>query len=99
MDARGVGTAWSDALTSSQGDKTPVTLISGEGRILKRQQQRVAVPAGAVYRPFTRLGVARGWLDMDWTWQLRGAVDRLFGGVGMRRGRRDPEDLRVGDSL
>ena len=99
MDARDVETAWSDALTSSQGDKTPVTLISSEGMILERRQQRVVAPADAVYRSFARLGGARGWLYMDWAWQLRGAVDRLFGGVGMRRGRRDPEDLRVGDTL
>jgi hypothetical protein len=99
MNARGVETAWSDALTSSQGDKTPVTLISSEGMILERRQQRVAAAAEAVYRSFARLGGARGWLYMDWAWQLRGAVDRLFGGVGMRRGRRDPEDLRVGDTL
>jgi uncharacterized protein YbjT (DUF2867 family) len=99
MDARDVETAWSDALTSSQGDKTPVTLISSEGMILERRQQRVAAPADAVYRCFARLGAKRGWLYMDWAWQLRGAMDRLFGGVGMRRGRRDPEDLRVGDTL
>src|SRR5512135_126797 len=99
MDARDVETAWSDALTSSQGDKTPVTLISSEGMILERRQQRVAASTDAVYRSFARLGGSRGWLYMDWAWQLRGVVDRLFGGVGMRRGRRDPEDLRVGDTL
>ena len=99
MDARDVETAWSDALTSSQGDKTPVTLLSSEGMILERRQQSVAAPADAVYRSFARLGGQRGWLYMDWAWQLRGVVDRLFGGVGMRRGRRDPEDLRAGDTL
>jgi hypothetical protein len=36
---------------------------------------------------------------MDWAWQIRGILDRLCGGVGMRRGRRDPQALRVGDSL
>lgn len=36
---------------------------------------------------------------MDWAWQLRGMTDRLCGGVGMRRGRRDPDDLRVGDAV
>jgi hypothetical protein len=36
---------------------------------------------------------------MDWAWQIRGMVDRLCGGVGMRRGRRDPIDLRIGDTL
>jgi hypothetical protein len=59
------------------------------------------VPAStdSVYRSFARLGGARGWLYMDWAWQIRGIMDRLCGGVGMRRGRRDAEDLRVGDSL
>jgi hypothetical protein len=99
MDSRGVETAWSDALTSSQGDRTPVALISSEGMIIERRQQTVGAAAGAVYRSFARLGGRRGWLFMDWAWQLRGMVDRLCGGVGMRRGRRDPEDLRVGDTL
>lgn len=99
MDARDVETAWTNALTSSQGDKTPVTLISSEGMIIERRQQLVSAPASAVYRSFSRLGGARGWLYMDWAWQIRGLVDRLSGGVGMRRGRRDPETLCVGDPL
>ena len=99
MGMRDVETAWSDALTSSQGSKMPVTLISSEGMIIERRQRAVAASADAVYRSFARLGGARGWLYMDWVWQLRGMVDRLCGGVGMRRGRRDPEDLRVGDPL
>jgi hypothetical protein len=52
-----------------------------------------------VYYLVHSMGGGRGWLYMDWAWQLRGMVDRLFGGVGMRRGRRDPDDLRVGDPL
>jgi hypothetical protein len=99
LDAHGVETAWSDALSSSQGDRTPVALISSEGMIIERRQQTVSAPADAVYRSFARLGGACGWLYMDWAWQLRGMVDRLCGGVGMRRGRRDPEDLRGGDTL
>jgi uncharacterized protein YbjT (DUF2867 family) len=96
---RGVETAWSDALTSSQGNRIPVALISSEGMIIERRQRTVTAPSDAVYRSFTGLGGARGWLYLDWTWQLRGMADRLCGGVGMRRGRRDPEDLRPGDSL
>ena len=38
-------------------------------------------------------------LAWDWAWELRGAADRLVGGVGLRRGRRDPDDLRAGDAL
>jgi uncharacterized protein YbjT (DUF2867 family) len=99
LEMHGVETAWTDALTSSQGERTPVALISSEGMIIERRQRVVAKSTGAVYRSFAQLGGRRGWLYLDWTWQLRGMVDRLCGGVGMRRGRRDPEDLRSGDSL
>lgn len=94
-----VETAWSDALSSSQGDVTPVQLTTQEGMILERRQHVVTAPAQAVYRSFSQLGGAAGWLCFDWAWQLRGALDRLLGGVGMRRGRRDPAEVRVGDAV
>jgi uncharacterized protein YbjT (DUF2867 family) len=99
VDAHGVETAWTDALTSSQGDNTPVSLVSSEGMLIEQRQRMVAAGADAVYRSFSQLGGARGWLYLDWAWQVRGLMDRLCGGVGMRRGRRDPDFLRVGDSL
>jgi hypothetical protein len=52
-----------------------------------------------VFQVFSRLGGEQGWLYFDWAWRIRGAIDRLFGGVGLRRGRRDPNELRVGDAL
>jgi uncharacterized protein YbjT (DUF2867 family) len=94
-----VETAWSDALASSQGDVAPVVLATQEGIILERRQQLVRAPASAVYRTFTRLGGETGWLCMEWAWAVRGFVDRLLGGVGLRRGRRDPQEVRVGDAV
>lgn len=99
METHGVETAWSDALTSSQGQTEPVKLVASEGMILERRQISVPLAAEEVYRSFATLGGDRGWLYLDWTWQLRGWADRLCGGVGMRRGRRDSEELRVGDAL
>ena len=99
LDARDVETAWTDALASSQGQRRPVELLTTEGMILERRQRFVPADAAAVFRSFATLGGRRGWLYLDWTWQLRGLIDRLFGGVGMRRGRRDPEELRAGDAL
>ena len=99
IETRGVETAWSDSLTSSQGENTPRVLITREGMIIERRQRTVSASPETVYRSFARLGGQRGWLYMDWAWQIRGLIDRLCGGVGMRRGRRDPEDLRVADSL
>ena len=94
-----VETAWSDALSSSQGARKPVTLISTEGMIIERRELKTGAKAEAVFQSFAGLGGKRGWLYLNWTWQLRGALDRLCGGVGMRRGRRDQESLRVGDAL
>jgi uncharacterized protein YbjT (DUF2867 family) len=94
-----VETAWSDALASSQGDAAPVKLTTQEGIILERRQRVVNAPASAVYRTFSRLGGDTGWLCMDWAWAIRGWMDRLLGGVGLRRGRRDSTEVRVGDAL
>jgi len=99
LDRGRVETAWSDAMMSSQGDAPPVQLTAREGMILERRQYAVPASVEAVYRSFTQLGGATGWLYMDWAWRLRGALDRLLGGVGMRRGRRDPQDVRVGDAV
>jgi hypothetical protein len=46
-----------------------------------------------------RIGGTTGWYAADWFWRLRGLLDTLRGGVGLRRGRRDPYDLRVGDTV
>jgi len=51
------------------------------------------------FAPIQRIGGAAGWYADNWFWRLRGLLDTLRGGVGLRRGRRDPEDLRVGDTV
>jgi uncharacterized protein YbjT (DUF2867 family) len=99
LDAGQVATAWSDALSSSQRDAAPVVLTTREGMILEQRQRRVRASPAAVYRSFARLGGETGWLCWNWAWSARGLVDRLLGGVGMRRGRRDPVEVRVGDAL
>ncbi len=99
LHASEVETAWSDALSTSQPNATPVTLTTHEGMIIEHRQIAVDAPADAVFRAFTGLGGERGWLYMNWTWRVRGAFDRLCGGVGLRRGRRDPDAVRVGEAL
>jgi uncharacterized protein YbjT (DUF2867 family) len=70
------------------------------GGTVFRDEREVAVgaPASAVFRAVCRLGGRRGWYA-DWLWKIRGALDRLAGGPGLRRGRRDPDALRYGDAL
>jgi uncharacterized protein YbjT (DUF2867 family) len=99
LEASNVETAWSDALSTSQGDLPPVTLTTREGMIVEQRQRLVAAATTEVYRSFIGLGGKRGWLYLNWAWQLRGFIDQLLGGVGLRRGRRDPDALRVGDAL
>ncbi|MFP4435865.1 MAG: SDR family oxidoreductase [Chloroflexaceae bacterium] len=99
LDSAQIETTWSDALVSSQGDLPPVLLTSREGMIVERRQQTVAASADTLYAIFAGLGGEHGWLHMNWAWHLRGWMDRLVGGVGLRRGRRDPDEVRVGDAL
>jgi uncharacterized protein YbjT (DUF2867 family) len=94
-----VETSWSDALVMVQGDIKPVKLTTVEGMMFERRSLRLSLPPGAAFRSYTGLGGDRGWLYLNWTWQVRGWVDKLVGGVGLRRGRRHPDDLRVGESL
>jgi hypothetical protein len=51
------------------------------------------------FAPIQRIGGSTGWYAANWFWRLRGFIDTLRGGVGLRRGRRDPHDLRVGDTV
>ena len=68
-------------------------------RLIDRRQIHVAVDADRAFSPIARIGGQRGWYFGNWLWRTRGAVDLLMGGVGMRRGRRDPDAPAVGDAL
>jgi len=58
----------------------------------------IGAPAWAAFRAVCRIGGRRGWYA-DWLWKIRGGMDRLAGGPGLRRGRRDSDTLRYGDAL
>jgi hypothetical protein len=94
-----VETSWSDALVTTVGDVKPYTFTVEEGLMIEKRQVVVDVPPGAVFRAYTGLGGARGWLYMDWAWLIRGWLDKLVGGVGLRRGRRHPDEIWPGESL
>lgn len=75
------------------------TLEMREGMILETRRTEVEAAPQTVYLVFSVLGGERGWYYAGWAWRLRGFFDRLAGGIGMRRGRRNPETLRPGDAL
>lgn len=53
----------------------------------------------AVFQVVQRIGGTTGWYYGDGLWRLRGMMDRMFGGVGLRRGRRDPDGIQLGDAV
>jgi hypothetical protein len=59
----------------------------------------VDVDADRAFVPIATIGGNQGWYHATWLWRLRGAIDLLMGGVGMRRGRRNPNAPVVGDTL
>ncbi|RPI82776.1 MAG: DUF2867 domain-containing protein [Chloroflexi bacterium] len=84
---------------TSQGDLAPVTLTIHDGMIVERRTLEVCAAPEKVFSTFVSLGGATGWLYANSLWKLRALIDQIFGGVGFRRTRRDPVDLRVGDAL
>lgn len=66
-----------------------------------RDQRELAVdaPDYAVFRAVCRVGGGHGWYAADWLWRIRGWMDVLVGGPGLRRGRRDPEQVGYGEAL
>lgn len=95
-DHRFAETRWSDA-SSSGGAAPQWGGVRFGSRIIDSRTATVAVPPSAAFAPIARIGGTAGWYYGNWLWRLRGAMDLLVGGVGMRRGRRDLNTLRVGD--
>jgi uncharacterized protein YbjT (DUF2867 family) len=94
-----IETTWTDALITTQGDIAPVVMTTQEGMIMEHRQRVLRASTADIYKTFMSLGGKRGWLYMHWAWELRGLMDWMIGGVGMRRGRRHPQHLRIGDAL
>jgi len=89
---------------SSEAAGTPQALrTSGSGRfggrIIDTRTVAVERPPEEAFAPIRRIGGRTGWYSADFLWRLRGFLDLLAGGVGLRRGRRDPEVPAVGDAV
>ena len=93
-----VTTRWSDALSAAgtlgREDAGPADRCFVDSRVAD-----VAFPPAQAFGPIRRIGGATGWYYGNWLWRLRGAIDLFLGGVGMRRGRRNADSLRVGDTV
>ncbi|MEU7105015.1 SDR family oxidoreductase [Streptomyces sp. NPDC046215] len=96
-----VATRWSSAsLPGAPSDPLPSDPDWSGGSLYEdRRELSVDAPAERLWRVVEGIGGENGWYSFPLAWSVRGAMDRLVGGVGLRRGRRDPHTLRVGDSL
>jgi len=94
-----VETSWADALVTTAGAIKPYTFTVEDGMFIERRQALLDLPLEAVFRSYMGIGGGRGWLYMDWAWALRGWMDKAVGGVGLRRGRRHPDEVRPGEAL
>lgn len=91
-------THWSDAVSAS-GEARQWGGVRFGNRLIDTRSVEVNVPVEQAFAPIQRIGGATGWYFENWLWRLRGWLDLLVGGVGMRRGRRHPEELRAGETL
>ncbi|QGV76901.1 SDR family oxidoreductase [Streptomyces ficellus] len=96
-----VTTRWSSAaVPGAPSDPLPTDPDWAGGSLYTdRRERHVDAPADALWRVIEGIGGENGWYSFPLAWAVRGWLDRLAGGVGLRRGRRDAHHLRVGDSL
>jgi hypothetical protein len=80
-------------------DKTNQSDISKAIFIDRKEEDISNIEASKIYQSFISIGGENGWFDFDFLWELRGIIDKLIGGVGLKRGRRSQCDLRIGDCL
>jgi len=96
LDEDAVETTWASSLA---GEPEGISLGSHEGMLLERHSRHVKARPDVVFQVFCALGGENGWPAGNWLWQMRGWMDRALRGTGMRRGRRHPRELRVGDPV
>jgi uncharacterized protein YbjT (DUF2867 family) len=97
-DQEFAATRWSDAL-SSPGHLPSWGGVKFGTRLVDSRSVRVAYSAAEAMNPIRRIGGKTGWYYGNSLWRLRGFLDLLVGGAGLRRGRRDPEWLIPGDTV
>ncbi|MFT7444846.1 MAG: hypothetical protein ACI9AF_001757, partial [Granulosicoccus sp.] len=96
-----VPSSWFDSLAS--GNLDPAFLqsvqVPAHGVLSDQQSVPLTTARTKAITSVWSLGGTKGWPSMNWAWKLRGWMDRLSGGIGLRRGRRHPTELNVGDAL
>jgi uncharacterized protein YbjT (DUF2867 family) len=103
IEAGTVETTWSGSSTvfslPAEAQALDETLSKREGMIIERYQKIVNCPQEHLWKTVVAIGGVNGWPYANLLWVIRGIIDRLIGGIGMRRGRRNQSSLQVGDTV
>jgi uncharacterized protein YbjT (DUF2867 family)/uncharacterized protein YndB with AHSA1/START domain len=96
-----IETTWFDAAVGGRVSEPIPTDPEWSGGTVLADTQDVFIdaPPAVVFDAIVRVGGEHGWYAGEWMWAMRGAIDKAVGGPGMRRGRRHPHELHVGDAL
>ena len=99
LESTNVPTRWTDAsLPWLPWSVTPTDPSWAGGSLFVDERTRTTTATEEqIWKVLSSIGGSTGWFGLDWAWRLRGRLDSMLGGVGMRRGRRDQVVLRVGD--
>lgn len=90
-----IETRWSGSSVSGEA----LQLEDSKGIVREFRRVRADCSPEALYRSFTSLGGEHGYLTFNWAWRLRGMMDKVVGGPGLRRGRRHPDELLPGEAM
>lgn len=96
-----IPSSWKDTLSGStlNPDLSIYIHVPKFGILSDQRIITFSCPIEQVQKRIWSLGGDRGWLAMDWAWKFRGLLDKLVGGIGLRRGRTHPTHLKAGDAL
>jgi uncharacterized protein YbjT (DUF2867 family) len=101
IEQNSVISSWKDSLVSSYVDNSLLEHINvpTNGCFIDKREKEITTSVETVLDNIWSIGGERGWYYADWLWHLRGFLDKLVGGVGLRRGRTNKNEIHTGDTL
>ncbi|NWF88404.1 MAG: SDR family oxidoreductase [Ignavibacteriaceae bacterium] len=101
IEQNNVVSSWKDSLISSsiESSLSSHVEVPAHGCFFDKREKEITTNADEILNNIWSIGGERGWYYADWLWRLRGFLDKLLGGVGLRRGRTNQYDIHVGDTL
>lgn len=101
IEQNNVISSWKDSLASSYQDNSLLEHINvpTDGCFTDRREKLIKGDPDAVLQNIWSIGGRHGWYYGDWMWKIRGIMDKMVGGVGLRRGRTHPHNIYTGDTL